>query len=167
MLIAKKKFFSTEPGGAKLDSIKSRLQTTRQRVSIPRLALTVYQEEGVMGFYRGLWIPLITISFVRTCQPCSLPDVIPMHFVPQVQPPSPSTRGRRTTSVLGTGFRATAYLTCPLSVASGLSHRSSSRDGSDITVPRQWCAIWFIDLFWECPYVSSLHSPFPRCISHT
>ena len=51
----------------KLDSIKSRLQTTRQRVSIPRLALTVYQEEGIVGFYRGLWIPLITISFVRTC----------------------------------------------------------------------------------------------------
>lgn len=51
----------------KLDSIKSRLQTTRQRVSIPRLALAVYQEEGIVGFYRGLWIPLMTISFVRTC----------------------------------------------------------------------------------------------------
>ncbi|KAI0699676.1 hypothetical protein BC835DRAFT_1304385 [Cytidiella melzeri] len=25
----------------------------------------VYREEGVIGFYRGLWIPLITISFVR------------------------------------------------------------------------------------------------------
>jgi hypothetical protein len=25
----------------------------------------VYKEEGVMGFYRGLWIPLMTISFVR------------------------------------------------------------------------------------------------------
>ncbi|KAI9057897.1 mitochondrial carrier [Trametes sanguinea] len=43
----------------------SRLQTTRQRISIPRLALTVYQEEGIIGFYRGLWIPLMTISFVR------------------------------------------------------------------------------------------------------
>ncbi|KAI0647298.1 mitochondrial carrier [Trametes meyenii] len=51
--------------GYPLDSIKSRLQTTRQRVSIPRLALTVYQEEGIVGFYRGLWIPLMTISFVR------------------------------------------------------------------------------------------------------
>ena len=50
----------------KLDSIKSRLQTTRQRISIPRLALTVYQEEGIVGFYRGIWIPLMTISFVRT-----------------------------------------------------------------------------------------------------
>ncbi|CDO72935.1 hypothetical protein BN946_scf185002.g120 [Trametes cinnabarina] len=51
--------------GYPLDSIKSRLQTTRQRVSIPRLALTVYKEEGIIGFYRGLWIPLMTISFVR------------------------------------------------------------------------------------------------------
>lgn len=51
--------------GYPLDSIKSRLQTTRQRVSIPRLALAVYQQEGLVGFYRGLWIPLMTISFVR------------------------------------------------------------------------------------------------------
>ncbi|KAH9945903.1 uncharacterized protein BXZ73DRAFT_37424 [Epithele typhae] len=51
--------------GYPLDSIKSRLQTNKQRVSIPRLALTVYQEEGIVGFYRGLWIPLMTISFVR------------------------------------------------------------------------------------------------------
>ncbi|KAI0780691.1 mitochondrial carrier [Trametes elegans] len=51
--------------GYPLDSIKSRLQTTRQRISIPRLALTVYQEEGFAGFYRGIWIPLFTISFVR------------------------------------------------------------------------------------------------------
>lgn len=25
----------------------------------------MYREEGVIGFYRGLWIPLMTISFVR------------------------------------------------------------------------------------------------------
>jgi hypothetical protein len=25
----------------------------------------VYREEGIIGFYRGLWIPLMTISFVR------------------------------------------------------------------------------------------------------
>lgn len=51
--------------GYPLDSIKSRLQTTRTRVSIPKLALQVYREEGVVGFYRGIWIPLVTISFVR------------------------------------------------------------------------------------------------------
>ncbi|KAI0345324.1 hypothetical protein BDW22DRAFT_1326075 [Trametopsis cervina] len=51
--------------GYPLDSLKSRLQTTRTKISIPRLALQVYREEGVIGFYRGLWIPLITISFVR------------------------------------------------------------------------------------------------------
>ncbi|KAF8557295.1 hypothetical protein OG21DRAFT_1601750 [Imleria badia] len=51
--------------GYPLDSLKSRLQTTKTRVSLPKLAGLVYQEEGVKGFYRGLWIPLITISFVR------------------------------------------------------------------------------------------------------
>lgn len=51
--------------GYPLDSIKSRLQTTRNKVTIPRLALQVYREEGIIGFYRGLWIPLMTISFVR------------------------------------------------------------------------------------------------------
>ncbi|KZT71316.1 hypothetical protein DAEQUDRAFT_666367 [Daedalea quercina L-15889] len=51
--------------GYPLDSIKSRLQTTRERTTVPKLALQVYKEEGVIGFYRGLWIPLITISFVR------------------------------------------------------------------------------------------------------
>ncbi|KAJ2913437.1 hypothetical protein MD484_g6975, partial [Candolleomyces efflorescens] len=51
--------------GYPLDSIKSRLQTTKTAVSIPKLAAMVYREEGVMGFYRGLWIPLMTISFVR------------------------------------------------------------------------------------------------------
>ncbi|EFI28366.1 hypothetical protein CC1G_13900 [Coprinopsis cinerea okayama7 len=51
--------------GYPLDSLKSRLQTTKTSISIPRLAALVYREEGVMGFYRGLWIPLMTISFVR------------------------------------------------------------------------------------------------------
>lgn len=32
---------------------------------MPKLAAQVYREEGVIGFYRGLWIPLMTISFVR------------------------------------------------------------------------------------------------------
>jgi solute carrier family 25 (mitochondrial carnitine/acylcarnitine transporter), member 20/29 len=49
-----------------LDSLKSRLQTTKTPITIPRLAGLVYREEGIMGFYRGLWIPLMTISFVRT-----------------------------------------------------------------------------------------------------
>ncbi|PPQ93286.1 hypothetical protein CVT25_015284 [Psilocybe cyanescens] len=51
--------------GYPLDSIKSRLQTTKTRITVPRLAALVYREEGIMGFYRGLWIPLMTISFVR------------------------------------------------------------------------------------------------------
>ncbi|KAG8217858.1 mitochondrial carrier [Butyriboletus roseoflavus] len=51
--------------GYPLDSLKSRLQTTKTRVSVPKLAALVYQEEGVKGFYRGIWIPLVTISFVR------------------------------------------------------------------------------------------------------
>ena len=50
---------------SQLDSIKSRLQTTKHKVTVPHLAALVYREEGLMGFYRGLWIPLMTISFVR------------------------------------------------------------------------------------------------------
>ena len=48
-----------------LDSLKSRLQTMRTRISVPKLAALVYREEGLIGFYRGIWIPLLTISFVR------------------------------------------------------------------------------------------------------
>jgi len=48
-----------------LDSLKSRLQTTKTPITVPRLAALIYREEGIMGFYRGLWIPLTTISFVR------------------------------------------------------------------------------------------------------
>ena len=45
--------------------MKSRLQTSRVPVTVPRLAARVFKEEGVKGFFRGLWIPLFTISFVR------------------------------------------------------------------------------------------------------
>lgn len=48
-----------------LDSLKSRLQTIKHPISVPTLAALVYREEGVRGFYRGLWIPLVTITFVR------------------------------------------------------------------------------------------------------
>lgn len=51
--------------GYPLDSLKSRLQTQKNPISVPRIALLVYREEGIVGFYRGLWIPLMTISFVR------------------------------------------------------------------------------------------------------
>lgn len=51
--------------GYPLDSLKSRLQTTKTRMPVLKLASIVYREEGVTGFYRGLWIPLVTISFVR------------------------------------------------------------------------------------------------------
>ncbi|KAI0031818.1 mitochondrial carrier [Vararia minispora EC-137] len=51
--------------GYPLDSLKSRLQTIKTSISVPRLAVLVYREEGFLGFYRGIWIPLLTISFVR------------------------------------------------------------------------------------------------------
>jgi solute carrier family 25 carnitine/acylcarnitine transporter 20/29 len=51
--------------GYPLDSLKSRLQTTKTPISVPKMAKLVYREEGIIGFYRGLWIPLMTISFVR------------------------------------------------------------------------------------------------------
>ncbi|KAJ7741521.1 mitochondrial carrier [Mycena maculata] len=51
--------------GYPLDSLKSRLQTTKTPTTVLTLAATVYREEGPIGFYRGIWIPLVTISFVR------------------------------------------------------------------------------------------------------
>ncbi|KAJ7509984.1 mitochondrial carrier domain-containing protein [Mycena galericulata] len=51
--------------GYPLDSLKSRLQTMKTPITVPKLAALVYREEGLRGFFRGLWIPLITISFVR------------------------------------------------------------------------------------------------------
>ncbi|SNX81573.1 related to carnitine/acylcarnitine translocase [Melanopsichium pennsylvanicum] len=47
------------------DSVKSRLQV-RDYPSIWACAKAVVREEGVRGFFRGVTIPLITISFVRT-----------------------------------------------------------------------------------------------------
>lgn len=51
--------------GYPLDSLKSRLQNSRRQVTVPQMAAVVYREEGIQGFYRGLWVPLVTISFVR------------------------------------------------------------------------------------------------------
>jgi len=51
--------------GYPLDSLKSRLQTSREHVSVPRMARIVFKEEGVAGFFRGITIPLVTISVVR------------------------------------------------------------------------------------------------------
>ena len=47
------------------DSVKSRLQV-RDYPSIWACAKAVVREEGIRGFFRGVTIPLITISFVRT-----------------------------------------------------------------------------------------------------
>ncbi|EPQ58302.1 mitochondrial carrier, partial [Gloeophyllum trabeum ATCC 11539] len=58
--------------GYPLDSLKSRLQTRRVRISVPKLAAQVYRDEGLIGFYRGFWIPLMTISFVRASDATSL-----------------------------------------------------------------------------------------------
>lgn len=51
---------------AQLDSLKSRLQSSREPTSLPRLAAEVIREEGVGGLWRGFPLPLITISIVRT-----------------------------------------------------------------------------------------------------
>ncbi|KZV89117.1 hypothetical protein EXIGLDRAFT_772063 [Exidia glandulosa HHB12029] len=51
--------------GYPLDSLKSRLQASRAAVSVPQMAVTVMREEGIAGFFRGLWVPLFTISVVR------------------------------------------------------------------------------------------------------
>ncbi|KAF9520515.1 hypothetical protein BS47DRAFT_638387 [Hydnum rufescens UP504] len=51
--------------GYPLDSLKSRLQANRTPITLASLAKKVWREEGFAGFYRGIWIPLITISAVR------------------------------------------------------------------------------------------------------
>lgn len=51
--------------GYPLDSLKSRLQASRVPITVLSQAAQVWREEGVAGFYRGFWIPLVTISFVR------------------------------------------------------------------------------------------------------
>ena len=49
------------------DSVKSRLQVQHYpRPAIWNCARAVMREEGIGGFFRGVTIPLITITFVRT-----------------------------------------------------------------------------------------------------
>nr|ODN94564.1 hypothetical protein L204_04697 [Cryptococcus depauperatus CBS 7855] len=52
--------------GFPLDSLKSRLQSSREKVSIHRLAADVIREEGIGGLTSRGSLPLITISIVRT-----------------------------------------------------------------------------------------------------
>lgn len=51
---------------SQLDSLKSRLQSTREPISLPRLAADVIREEGIAGLWRGFPLPLITIAAVRS-----------------------------------------------------------------------------------------------------
>lgn len=51
---------------SQLDSLKSRLQSTREPISLPRLAADVIKEEGLWGLWRGFPLPLITIAAVRS-----------------------------------------------------------------------------------------------------
>ncbi|KAJ9109728.1 hypothetical protein QFC19_001958 [Naganishia cerealis] len=50
----------------RLDSLKSRLQSTREPISLPRLAADVVKEEGIRGLWRGFPLPLVTIAAVRS-----------------------------------------------------------------------------------------------------
>ncbi|KAG7527509.1 hypothetical protein FFLO_06869 [Filobasidium floriforme] len=53
--------------GFPLDSIKSRLQSQRgEGVSLAKVAADVIRDEGIRGLWRGLPLPLISISIVRT-----------------------------------------------------------------------------------------------------
>ncbi|GAA5968284.1 hypothetical protein JCM11641_003797 [Rhodosporidiobolus odoratus] len=57
--------FVSTISGFPLDSIKSRLQVKRYS-SVLDCARSTYHEEGVRGFFRGVTIPLVTITLVRT-----------------------------------------------------------------------------------------------------
>jgi Mitochondrial carrier protein len=51
--------------GFPLDSIKSRLQVRRYSGVLDCFRKT-FAEEGARGFFRGVWMPLLTITLVRT-----------------------------------------------------------------------------------------------------
>ncbi|KAK4053011.1 hypothetical protein OIV83_001744 [Microbotryomycetes sp. JL201] len=51
--------------GFPLDSVKARLQVKRYS-SVLDCVRTTFRDEGVSGFFRGVWIPLVTITAVRT-----------------------------------------------------------------------------------------------------
>ena len=34
-------------------------------IPVLQLVARVYREEGIGGFFRGLWIPLTSVSFIR------------------------------------------------------------------------------------------------------
>lgn len=52
--------------GFPLDSLKSRLQSTRESIGLWKLAKDVVHEEGVRGLWRGAPLPLASIAVVRT-----------------------------------------------------------------------------------------------------
>ncbi|GAA5931251.1 hypothetical protein JCM3775_004975 [Rhodotorula graminis] len=57
--------FTSTIAGFPLDSVKSRLQVKRYS-SVLDCARRTYAEEGIRGFFRGVTIPLVTITLVRT-----------------------------------------------------------------------------------------------------
>ncbi|BGP22831.1 mitochondrial carrier protein, carnitine/acylcarnitine translocase [Rhodotorula toruloides] len=57
--------FCSTVAGFPLDSVKSRLQVKRYS-SVLDCARRTYAEEGIRGFFRGVTIPLVTITLVRT-----------------------------------------------------------------------------------------------------
>ncbi|GAA5862248.1 hypothetical protein JCM3774_004837 [Rhodotorula dairenensis] len=57
--------FCSTIAGFPLDSVKSRLQVKRYS-SVLDCARRTYAEEGIRGFFRGVTIPLVTITLVRT-----------------------------------------------------------------------------------------------------
>lgn len=66
MSLAENIFYATLITCSQLDSLKSRLQSTREPISLPRLAADVIREEGISGLWRGFPLPLITIAAVRS-----------------------------------------------------------------------------------------------------
>lgn len=57
--------FVSTIAGAPLDSIKSRLQVKRYS-GILDCVRTTFRDEGTRGFFRGVTVPLITVTAVRT-----------------------------------------------------------------------------------------------------
>eukprot|EP00934_Nitzschia_sp_Nitz4_P007925 Nitzschia sp. Nitz4//scaffold168_size48592//11264//12373//NITZ4_007046-RA/size48592-augustus-gene-0.22-mRNA-1//-1//CDS//3329538309//7915//frame0 len=52
--------------GFPLDTIKTRMQTRSHGTSIAQVAKTVYREEGIRSFYKGMGPPLLSLSILGT-----------------------------------------------------------------------------------------------------
>ena len=52
--------------GHPLDSIKVRMQFSKTKVSFGEITRQFYKREGMMGFYKGMGPPLVTVPLINS-----------------------------------------------------------------------------------------------------